>query len=94
LHRLGLSRYLDWALVSGAIGYAKPSPHFYGLVVKRAGVASAQIVHVGDSYYADVRGARTVGIDAIVIDWQRRPWPKLDVPLIHHIAELPPLLTR
>ncbi len=94
LHQKGLSRYLDWALVSGTIGYAKPSPHFYSLVIQRAGVASSQIVHVGDSYYADVRGARTVGIDGIVLDWHRRQWPKLDVPLIHDITELPPLLTR
>lgn len=92
LHALGLSGYLDWALVSGTIGFAKPSPQFYQLVVQRAGVPSDKIVHVGDSYYADVRGARTVGIDAIVIDWQRRPWPPLDVPVIHDLAGLPALL--
>ncbi len=92
LHTLGLSRYLDWAVVSGVIGFAKPSPQFYQLVVQRAGVPSSQIVHVGDSYYADVRGARTVGMEAIVIDWRRRTWPPLDVPLIHDLAELPSLL--
>lgn len=92
LHKLGLGRYLDWALVSGAIGYAKPSPQFYRLVVQRAGVAADQIVHIGDSYYADVLGARTVGMDAIMIDWRRRAWPKLDVPLIHDLNELPELL--
>ncbi len=57
LHTLGLSRYLDWAVVSGVMGFAKPSPQFYQLVVQRAGVTSSDIVHVGDSYYADVRGA-------------------------------------
>jgi len=94
LHRLNLSRYLDWALVSGLMGAAKPSPRFYELVVRRAGVSAAQIVHVGDSYYADVRGARTVGMNPVVIDWRRRAWPKLDVPLIHDLADLPPLLTE
>jgi putative hydrolase of the HAD superfamily len=92
LHSLGLSRYLDWALVSGAIGFAKPSPQFYRLVLARAGVRPEQIVHVGDSYYADVRGARTVGMDAILLDWRRRSWSRLDVPLIHELAALPPLL--
>jgi putative hydrolase of the HAD superfamily len=92
LHALGLSRYLDWAIVSGAIGAAKPSPQFYRLVVQRAGVPASQIVHVGDSYYADVRGARTVGMDAVLIDWRRRPLPPLDVPLIHDLAELPALV--
>ncbi len=88
LHRLGLTRYLDWALVSGAIGFSKPSPAFYGLAVQRAGTAADRILHVGDSYYADVLGARTVGMHALLIDWRGRPWPKLDVGLITNISEL------
>lgn len=92
LHSLGIAPYLDWALVSGLIGAAKPSPQFYRLVVQRAGVPADRVLHVGDSYYADVRGARTVGMDALVINWQRRPFPPLDVPIIHTIAELPGLL--
>lgn len=92
LHALGLSRYLDWALVSGAIGFAKPSPQFYRLVVQRAGVPADQILHVGDSYYADVRGARTVGMDALLIDRVGRTWPPLDVPLLRSLEELPAYL--
>jgi putative hydrolase of the HAD superfamily len=92
LHRLGLSRYLDWALISGAIGFAKPSPQFYRLAVLRAAVPAPQMLHVGDSYYADVRGARTVGMDALLIDWRGRNWPPLDVPVIHALAELPAYL--
>lgn len=91
LHALGLSRYLDWAVVSGAIGFAKPSPQFYRFVVQRAALPAGAIVHVGDSYFADVRGARTVGMDAILLDRGKR-WPRLDVPVIHDLAELPQLL--
>lgn len=93
LHGLGLSHYLDWALVSGAIGFAKPSQQFYRLVARRAKLPPERIVHVGDSYYADVRGARTAGMDAVLLDWRRRSWPKLDVPLIYDIAELPRILS-
>lgn len=91
LHALGLSRSLEWVVISGAMGAAKPSPHFYELMVARAGVPADQIVHVGDSYYADVQGARTVGVDAVLIDRARR-WPTLDVPVIHELGELPHLL--
>ncbi len=94
LRRLGLLRYLDWVLVSAAIGFNKPSPALYRLAVQRARTPVERMVHVGDSYYADVRGARTVGMDAIMIDWRRRTWPPLDVPLIHSLDELPPLLER
>lgn len=88
LQHLGLTRYLDWVIISGALGVAKPSPGFYRLVVQRAGVPAARIVHVGDSYYADVRGARTVGMDAVLIDWRRRDLPRLDVPVIQRLSDL------
>jgi putative hydrolase of the HAD superfamily len=91
LHTLGLSRYLEWVVISGAVGAAKPSPHFYELMVARAGVPPSQIVHVGDSYYADVQGARTVGVDAILIDRAQR-WPKLDVPVIYELGQLSTVL--
>ena len=92
LRRLGLSRFLDWALVSGAIGFSKPSPAFYQLAVRRAGTTAERMLHVGDSYYADVMGARSVGMDAILIDWRERDWPKLDVPVITSMAELVEIL--
>lgn len=91
LHALGLSRYLEWIVVSGAVGAAKPSPHFYDLMVRRAGVPATEIVHVGDSYYGDVQGARTVGAHAILIDRARR-WPRLDVPVIHDLGQLADLV--
>lgn len=91
LRALGLSRYLEWVVISGAVGAAKPSPHFYELMVQRAGVPAGQIVHVGDNYYGDVRGARTVGAHAVLIDRARR-WPRLDVPVVHDLGQLMDLL--
>ena len=92
LHRLDLSRYLDWVLVSGAIGFSKPSPALYGLAARRAGTLPDRMLHVGDSYYADVMGARAAGMHALLIDWRGRTWPRLDVGLINSISELLTLL--
>jgi putative hydrolase of the HAD superfamily len=94
LRHLGLTRSFDWVLASGLIGASKPSPSLYRLAVQRAGTGAERMLHVGDSYYADILGARTVGVDAILIDWRRRRLPTLDVPVIHDLAELPPLLER
>lgn len=88
LHSLGLSRFFDWAVASGAVGFAKPSPQFYRIVVQRAGVPAEQIVHVGDNYYADVRGARTVGMQTLLIERHGRQLPPLDVPVIETLADL------
>lgn len=92
LRHLGLLQYLDWVLVSGTIGLSKPSQAFYRLAVQRAGTTADRMIHIGDSYYADVLGARTVGMEAVLVDWRGRSWPQLDVPLIRGIDELLPLL--
>jgi HAD superfamily hydrolase (TIGR01509 family) len=65
---LGLDRYLDFVLPSGAVGVAKPSPAFFQKAAEAAGVAPEQTLMVGDSYRADVRGAWAAGMDAVWLD--------------------------
>lgn len=87
LHTSGLSRYLDFVVGSADAGYAKPMSELYDLAVRRAGVPAEQIIHVGDTYRADVLGARSVGMDAALIDRQHRR-PPTDCPLLHDLREL------
>jgi putative hydrolase of the HAD superfamily len=65
---LGLDRYLDFVLPSGAAGVAKPNPAFYRLALDEAGVDPSSALMVGDSYRADVRGAWSAGMDAVWLD--------------------------
>lgn len=62
---LGLDRYLDFVLPSGAVGLAKPDPAFYRVALAEAAVAPSDALMVGDSYRADVRGAWSAGMDAV-----------------------------
>lgn len=48
----------------------KPSPTLFRALVAAAGVPAPDIVHVGDSWTADVEGAAAAGIPAV---WLRRP---------------------
>jgi putative hydrolase of the HAD superfamily len=91
LHAHGLTRYLDFVLCSGAIGFAKPGVQFYRLALQRAAVQPHEALHVGDSYYADVRGARAAGIVPVLIDRPGRA-PALDCAVIRDLRELEPLL--
>jgi putative hydrolase of the HAD superfamily len=68
LHGHGLTRYFDFVLCSGVIGFCKPTVQFYKLALKRAGVEPYQALHIGDNYYADVRGARAAGITPVLLD--------------------------
>ena len=46
----------------------KPHPEIFLYALKKAGLAPEEVVHVGDSYYSDVLGAKNAGISAILVD--------------------------
>ena len=99
LAELGLDRHLDFVLPSGAVGVAKPNPHFYRLALDEAGVEPHEGLMVGDSYRADVRGAWGAGMDAAWLDRHEgmnitptdEPMPT-DVTRIRSLDELPALV--
>ena len=91
LAALGLDRYLDFALASGAAGMAKPDPGFFRLALERAGVEPADALMVGDSYRADVLGARSAGIEGLLLD-RNGDAAVEDVRVIRSLAELPSLV--
>ena len=96
VEELGLAAELDFVIASGAVGLAKPDPAFFRLAATRAGMPPAEALMVGDSYRADVEGARAAGMDAILIrrpEWRdgRRPVPP-GVEVIASLAELPPIV--
>ena len=68
LEYLGVLGSLDFVLASGATGLAKPQAAFYRLAPQRAGVPAETMVHIGDSFFADVSGARAAGMHAVLLD--------------------------
>lgn len=91
LAALGLDRYLDFALASGAEGRAKPDPAFFRMAADRAGVDPADALMVGDSYRADVVGARAAGMEALLLDRVGDATVD-DVRVIRGLDELPSLV--
>lgn len=65
---MGLDRYLETVVSSATIGKIKPDPHIFEIACERLGVPPPKAVHVGDHYYADILGARSVGISPVMID--------------------------
>jgi HAD superfamily hydrolase (TIGR01509 family) len=68
LEELDLAQHFLAILDSGLLGFAKPDARIFHLAAARAGVAPAELVHVGDSERADVVGARAAGLRAIRFD--------------------------
>jgi len=68
LDGLGLGDVLSDIVSSADVGLHKPDPRIFELACSRLGVAPETAAHVGDHHYADILGARSVGMHAILID--------------------------
>jgi putative hydrolase of the HAD superfamily len=68
IHDLELARHFETLIVSARVGFQKPHEGIFRLALERMGVSPHEAIHVGDSYLADVLGARRVGIRPVLID--------------------------
>ena len=79
LRTCGLDRFVDVLVVSEEAGVSKPHPVIFRLALDRLNVAPGEAVMVGDSWEADVAGARAAGIRAIWLNPLGAPAPAGEV---------------
>lgn len=92
---LGLAPYFDGIFASARIGFEKPHPAIFRHAITALNTDPARTVHVGDSRYTDVSGARGVGLAAILLLRDgRKPAEDPGCPVIHTLLELPAILER
>ena len=68
VHLTGLDRYFDVVIASSRAGCEKPHPAIFQRALEDLGCPPEKALHVGDSYDADVLGARGIGMDALWLD--------------------------
>jgi putative hydrolase of the HAD superfamily len=88
---LGISKYLDTVVISGAVGYTKPHPEIFRIALRDTGVSPGEAVHIGDVYEADVVGAQNAGVKGILID-RDGSQSGLDCLRMRSLSEIYPLL--
>ncbi|MDQ3643889.1 MAG: HAD-IA family hydrolase [Actinomycetota bacterium] len=67
LDSAGIGALLDGVVCSAEVGAAKPSPAIFRAGLAIAGVQAGEALHVGDSMFNDVEGARAAGIRAVLV---------------------------
>ncbi|WP_229399921.1 HAD family hydrolase [Micromonospora okii] len=73
LDDLELSPFFADMLFSGELGIAKPRPEVFATVAERAHTTPERVVHVGDDWLTDVRGALDAGCRAVQYQPTGRP---------------------
>jgi HAD superfamily hydrolase (TIGR01509 family) len=62
-----LRQYFDVVIDSGLIGIEKPDPRIFHAALEALGVGAEEALYVGDLYDVDVVGARSAGIEAVLL---------------------------
>lgn len=65
---LGLAEELQTIVSSAEVGLHKPDPRIFELACASLGVDPHDAAHVGDHHYADIVGAKAVGMRPVLID--------------------------
>lgn len=84
---LGLGDLVSLVVSSAEVGLHKPDPRIFELACERLGVEPGEAAHVGDHQYADVVGAQSVGMTAVLIDRHDGAQPDHE-PFIRSLGEL------
>jgi putative hydrolase of the HAD superfamily len=85
---LDLARYVDFALISGEIGVAKPDPAIFHEALRLGGVVAEEALFVGDSPEFDIAGARAAGIRSVWVNRTGHAWAEPGCGPDHEITEL------
>ncbi len=67
IEMLGLTKYFDGIFLSSEQGCKKPSPMFFGKLIKTYGLKPAECIMIGNDEAADIAGAKRMGMAALYI---------------------------
>jgi len=87
LESTGLAQYFDFILASAEVGSAKPDKNIFNEAISKSGVSYSEACHIGDDLLADIQGANSVGIDAILVD-RNQKHKKNGLPIVNSFQEL------
>lgn len=82
LRACGLDCFIDALVVSEEAGVAKPDPAIFELALDRLGCRPKDAVMVGDSWPADIVGARSLGMSAVWFNPSGETPPDPAVPVL------------
>jgi putative hydrolase of the HAD superfamily len=91
LARHDLAKHFETVVASEAVGSAKPHREIFLRGLAALGCPPGNALHVGDDYWADVVGARGLGMTPVLLDRQRED-THADCPTITRLKDLESLL--
>ncbi len=92
LDGFGITQLFDPLVISTQAGAAKPDREIFTQALALARVEAREALHIGDSYDADIVGAHTAGLTAVLVDRRAQNQGAGDYLTVSSLAELLHLL--
>ena len=83
--RVGLGQFFVDSVSASDYGVGKPDARIFHAAAGKAGVMSAEVLHVGDDAALDVLGALGAGMQTVWVNRQQHVWRHIEQP--HHTVE-------
>jgi putative hydrolase of the HAD superfamily len=78
LKEFDIYKHFDAVVVSGVLGWRKPSPRIFHAALRALDVRAEEAVFVGDSPIADIEGAKQLGMKTVLLVEKNRKQPLTD----------------
>ena len=85
---LELTHFFSVIAVSAIIGCAKPKPGIFQYALGKMNISPKEAIHIGDSLELDVRGAALSGMQALLLDREKRMSPNPAISTIGTLDEV------
>jgi putative hydrolase of the HAD superfamily len=85
---LGIYKYFKSFVISSEAGFAKPSPQIFEIALNEQGVLAEESIHIGDSIEHDILGAKSLGINAVLLDREGKYRHRFDIWKIKDLREV------
>ncbi|MCB0400576.1 MAG: YjjG family noncanonical pyrimidine nucleotidase [Flavobacteriales bacterium] len=87
-----INHYFDVVVLSEKAGVKKPHPYIFKKALKLAGALPVNSLMIGDDFYADILGAKRIGMDQIYFNFDQEQAPEPIRQEIRCLSELMSLL--
>ncbi len=88
LDGLGIAQFFDPVVISTQVGAAKPEAAIFAQALSQTGLQASEAIHIGDSYDADIIGARTAGLTPVLVDRSGKARKSVDCTQARSLADL------
>ena len=92
LEKAGVLQYFDRLFMSQTIGYEKPDIRFFEHCLRETGYAPHEVLMIGDSVAADIKGGLNAGWNVCYLNRHGKP-AGVDCTEIKHLKELHTIIT-